>query len=79
MKILIPLEYLHNADIMVAMDNHQLKSALSELAWSQAELARRLDCDINTVNRWATGKVPVPGHVVEYLRVMRLAKQIMEG
>lgn len=61
------------------MNADQLKDQLKRLGWSQRELARRFDCDPDTVNRWATGRVPVPGHVVEYLRVMLLARQIVEG
>lgn len=45
--------------------------------WSQAELGRRLGVHVNTVSAWATGKVAVPAYVVEYLRVMLLAKEML--
>lgn len=59
------------------MSNFDLKSALKALGWSQAKLARRLGVDITTVNRWANGEVPA--YVVEYMRAMGLARQILEG
>lgn len=61
------------------MEPDSLKAALAAMNWSQRELARRLDLDPDTVNRWATGRVPVPGYAVEYLRVMRLAKEITDA
>lgn len=61
------------------MHDTELKIALRELGWSQADLARRVDCEQATVSRWATGRQPVPAYVAEILRVMLLAKQILEA
>jgi len=52
-----------------------LKAALKCIGWSQAELARRLGVDVMTVNRWANGVCPA--HVVEYMRVLGLAHEML--
>lgn len=59
------------------MNSIDLKAALSDLGWSQKDLASRLGCDQDTVSRWSTGKTPVPAHVAEYMRVVLLAKEIL--
>ena len=61
------------------MHEHELIYALSQIGWSQKRLAQRVACDQATVSRWATGKQPVPAYVAEILRVMLLAKQILEA
>lgn len=73
----VPVDYPHNADIIIGMNADDLKAALAQLGWSQKYFSERYGCDHDTVNRWCTGKVPVPGHVVEYLRVIKLAKEIL--
>ena len=60
------------------MDTIGLKAALSGFGWSQRRFAERLGCDQDTVSRWCTGKTPVPGWVVEYLRVIGLAQEILK-
>lgn len=59
------------------MNSIDLKAALSDLGWSQKDLASRFGCDQDTVSRWATGKTPVPAYVAEYMRVVMLAKEIL--
>ena len=59
------------------MSGDKLRDALASLGWSQRHFAERYDCDADTVNRWCTGKTPVPGHAAEYIRVMLLAKEIL--
>jgi transcriptional regulator with XRE-family HTH domain len=59
------------------MDAATLKSTLSRMGWNQAQFAKRYGVDADTVNRWCTGKISVPPHVVEYLRVLDLAMQIL--
>lgn len=58
------------------MTGQEYKAALARLGWSQAELGRRLGVHANTVINW--GRDGPPGHVVEYLRVMELARQMLE-
>ena len=41
----------------------QLRRALRRLRLSQRQLARRLEVDVGTVNRWATGRSPIPESV----------------
>lgn len=61
------------------MNGQDLKAALKAIGWSQKDLAKRLEVNEDTVGRWVTGKTVVPGYVVEYLRVLGLARQILEG
>jgi len=42
------------------MQAPQFRRVLRALGLSQAALARRLEVDVRTVNRWARGKSPVP-------------------
>ena len=58
------------------MTGEEFKAALKRLKWSQAELGRRLGVHANTVTAWANEGPP--GHVAEYLRVMELARQMLE-
>ena len=58
------------------MTGQELKSALERLGWSQAELGRRLGVHVNTVTNWVNNGAPP--HVVEYLRVLGLARQMLE-
>lgn len=59
------------------MSPEELKSALARLGWSQRYFAQRYGCEHDTVNRWCTGRVAVPAHVREYLRVIELAAEIL--
>jgi DNA-binding transcriptional regulator YiaG len=56
-----------------------LNEALEKLDWDGNDLARRLGLHQNTVSLWSSGKRPVPGYAEEYLRVMVLAKEILDG
>ena len=56
-----------------------LDGALATLGWKGNTLASRLGVDRDTVSRWRNGKTPVPGYVEEYLRVMVLAKEMLDG
>lgn len=64
---------------MLAVNGQDLKAELRAIGWSQKDLAKRLEVNEDTVGRWVTGKTVVPGYVVEYLRVLGLARQILEG
>lgn len=64
---------------MLAVNGQDLKAELRVIGWSQKDLAKRLEVNEDTVGRWVTGKTVVPGYVVEYLRVLGLARQILEG
>lgn len=61
------------------METFDLQKALDRLKMSQTDLAERLGVDKATVNRWCVGSRPVPQHVVEYVRVLLLAQQMLVG
>ena len=48
------------------MTTRELKIALRELGWTQAELARQLDLYPTTLSRWIT-EDKIPGFVRAYL------------
>jgi len=48
----------------------ELRAALETLGKSQGDLMRELSVRPETVNRWATGKVPVPGTAAAYLNLL---------
>jgi ribosome-binding protein aMBF1 (putative translation factor) len=62
------------------MTPDQMRDALRYLGWSQAELARRVRVDPNTVSKWAQEKAPIPGTVAAYLdlavKVKTLGKEL---
>lgn len=60
------------------MTGQQLREALSELGWSQRELARRLRVHQNTVTQWMRGEAPgyAEAYVMLALSVKRLAEQV---
>ena len=64
------------------MTADEFKSALSELGLSQGRVAEVWGCSRELVNRWANGKVPIPGIVrfaiagVPVLRERRTPKAV---
>jgi transcriptional regulator with XRE-family HTH domain len=50
------------------MTGEEMKAALAELGWKQADLCRRISKDKNTVSKWAT--LGPPAWISEYLRAM---------
>ena len=50
---------------MTALD---LTTTLRSLGLTQAQFASELGVHVQTVNRWATGKIAVPRYVIAYLR-----------
>ena len=50
------------------MTGEEMRAALVELGWKQADLCRRIDKDKNTVSKWATHDPPA--WVAEYLGAM---------
>lgn len=60
------------------MDKTGLAAVLHMLDWKQTVLAQRLGVHVNTVSGWATGSMPVPDYVAEYLRVMELARLMLK-
>lgn len=61
-----------------AMMPDEMHEALKELGWTQGALAARLGVHRNTVGDWVRGHTEVPGYAVEYLRVVRLARRILD-
>jgi len=54
----------------------ELRAALKSLSLSQRSLAERLGVEPATVNRWATGKVPVPQYAVYVLGLLAERREI---
>jgi transcriptional regulator with XRE-family HTH domain len=50
------------------MTGEEMRAALTELGWKQADLCRRIDMNKNTVSTWATAGAPA--WVGEYLGAM---------
>lgn len=50
------------------MTGEEMRAALAELGWKQADLCRRIDKDKNTVSKWAAHSPPA--WVAEYLGAM---------
>ena len=61
------------------MEKFDLQQAIDRLNMTQNALADRLGVDKATVNRWCVGSRPVPEHVSEYIRVLMLARDILES
>jgi transcriptional regulator with XRE-family HTH domain len=51
------------------MDHVELRAALEALGISQHQLARDIEMDVTTVNRWATNKAEIPGVAAAYVRL----------
>lgn len=60
------------------MTGQELETALAALGWHGADLGRRLGVHANTVSAWKSGERDVPAYATEYLRVVGLAKEILE-
>jgi len=51
------------------MSENEFREALKTLGISQRQFAADIRTDITAVNRWAKGRVPVPGAAEAYLRL----------
>lgn len=74
---------LHQRNDGKALTGHQqngdFRRLLVESGMSHADLAKHLNVHVNTVSRWAAGKVEkVPGAVLAYLRLYRDVKGLIE-
>jgi transcriptional regulator with XRE-family HTH domain len=56
-----------------------VSEALHALKWRQTRLAKRLKVSRQTVNRWATGHVPEPDWLGEFLKMLVYSKRNLEG
>ncbi len=54
------------------MNGNNLKSLLAGLDLTQVQLAKLVDRDPVTVNRWCTDVVPVPAHVLRFLMAYQM-------
>lgn len=52
------------------MTSNQLLTALADLHWTQAELARRAGVSVQSVNAWARDKTPVPEWLPSFLATL---------
>lgn len=60
------------------MNAEDLRKALKDLGWSQAELARRLGREPHTITEWMY-RGEVPAYASAYLRAVVMAKRIVDG
>jgi hypothetical protein len=61
---------------LISQDVARLLGLLESINWSQAQLARKLQLDPNTVSRWITARTPVPNWVLEYLSALQAVKAL---
>lgn len=54
-----------------------IKGWLKQLGWTQAEFARRIGVDENTVSKWMTGKANPSEPALAYLRLAVRVKELM--
>lgn len=60
------------------MTGEEFKSALTELGWKQATIARRTGANRVTVSRWISENA-VPQWAAEYLRCLVLTKRLLDA
>lgn len=58
--------------------SNQLRADMQTIGINGAQLSNRLGVHRNTVSNWLTDAVPIPQYAWEWVRVQKLAKQIME-
>jgi len=51
------------------MNHDEFRAALEALGISQHQLARDIEMDVTTVNRWATDKAEIPGVAAAYVQL----------
>ena len=55
-----------------------LSGYLKDLRWSQAELARRIKVEKNTVSRWINKKTECPEVVILYLELLTRVQGLLK-
>jgi DNA-binding transcriptional regulator YiaG len=61
------------------MDHDEFRAVLEAIGISQHQLARDIEMDVTTVNRWATNKAEIPGVAKAYVRLRLKLKVFCEG
>ncbi len=56
------------------ISNEDLRLLLKGIGWSQRKFSGAIGVGTDTVNKWATGKLPVPLYASEYLRLVKIIK-----
>lgn len=54
----------------------EIRAALDDLGWSQAQFATKIGVDANTVSKWMTGKAKPAGPAIAYLRLAVRIKEL---
>ena len=54
----------------IAVTSPEFRATLKSLGLSQRSLAERCGLDVTTVNRWATGRAPVPKYAAYILSLL---------
>lgn len=60
------------------MTPDQLRHALEQLEWRQADFVRKAGLNKNTPGRWLSGKAPIPEWVPAYLGAMLEIQRLHE-
>jgi transcriptional regulator with XRE-family HTH domain len=60
------------------MTPNELRGALSELGWNQADFCRKAGLNKDTPGRWLSGKTEIPAWVPAYLGAMLEIKRLHE-
>lgn len=61
------------------MTPDEFRAALKDVGISQAEYARRIDVNKDTMNRWATGRLtPIPRYAIYPLELLIAIKRLKD-
>lgn len=61
------------------MTGYELRACLTDLKWSQAELARRMKVHPNTVTGWTSDRTKIPGSVELSVTLMLKLQELIEA
>lgn len=61
------------------MTANELDAGLKRLGWTGAKFGRRVGVSARQVSKWRTGKVPVPEYAATVMRLLLLAKEMLDG
>lgn len=60
----------------LSMTSAEFEAALVDLSWKPADFCRMADVHRNTVSRWMSGQVPIPGWAWKFLAMAQEIKRL---